>query len=337
MQTAKRERGLTRKRARTNADTTLERSKKPVRVRLAVVRVLRAHAFATAQLWLIASCLTATAQAQPARLKVYISVDMEGIAGVVASSQTGPGGHDYDWGRRMMTAEANAAIVAAFDAGATEVVVNDSHGPQTNMRPDELDRRASLITGQPKPMGMTQGLDSTFAAAIYIGYHAHGSEAYSVLGHTFSGALKHVRINGQEVGEYGLNGMVAGHFGVPVVLISGDDKVAAEARAFFPGIEAVIVKEGMAMSAARTRSPQEARTMIAAGVKAALGRRGAIRPVRLQTPVTLEIELAQMAYADAAANVPGMVRVNGLTVRYVAPDALTAYRVSRVIMALARD
>jgi D-amino peptidase len=262
---------------------------------------------------------------------------MEGIAGIVASSQTGPGGHDYGWARRLMTAEANAAVAAAFDAGASEVVVNDSHGTQTNIHPDELDRRASLITGQPKPMGMTQGLDSTFHAAIYIGYHAHGAEAASVLGHTFSGALKHVRINGQEVGEYGLNGMVAGHHGVPVVLISGDDKVAAEAQAFFPGIETVVVKQGIALSAARTLHPEEARARIAAGVKAALGRRASIRPARQTTPVTLEIELASMAYADAAAIVPGMQRVNGLTVRYVAPDALTAYRVSRVIMALSRD
>jgi len=289
-----------------------------------------------AKLLLMGLCLTHVAEAQ-ARLKVYISVDMEGIAGIVASSQTGPGGHDYGWARRLMTAEANAAIAAAFDAGATEVVVNDSHGPQTNMHPDEIDRRASLITGQPKPMGMTQGLDSTFQAAIYIGYHAHGSEAASVLGHTYSGALKHVRVNGQEVGEYGLNGMVAGHFGVPVVLISGDDKIAAEAQAFFPGIEAVVVKQGIAMSAARTLHPEEARARIAAGVKAALGRRASIRPARLTTPITLEIELSQMAYADAAAIIPGMVRVNGLTVRYVAPDAVTAYRISRVIMALARD
>lgn len=284
-----------------------------------------------------AMCLTRIAEAQPPRLKVYISVDMEGIAGIVTGSQTGPGGHDYSWARRLMTAEANAAIAAAFDAGATDVVVNDSHGPQTNMHPDELDRRASLITGQPKPLGMTQGIDSTFHAAIYIGYHAHGAEAGSVLGHTFSGALKHVRINGQEVGEYGLNGMVAGHFGVPVVLISGDDKIAAEAQAFFPGIETVIVKQGIALSAARTLHPEEARSRIAAGVKAALGRRASIRPARQTTPITLEIELSSMAYADAAAIVPGMVRVNGLTVRYVAPDALTAYRVSRVIMALARD
>src|SRR5262249_25454827 len=137
-----------------------------------------------------------------AKLKVYISVDLEGIAGVVADDQTSPNGKDYNWARSMMLGETNAAIAGAFDADAREVLVTDSQGPQTNLRPDELDRRATLITGQPKPMGMTQGLDSTFDAAVYIGYHANGSVADSVHGHTFTGALKHVRLNGREVGEY---------------------------------------------------------------------------------------------------------------------------------------
>src|SRR6059036_1605561 len=129
---------------------------------------------------------TACAIQAQAKLKVYISVDLEGIAGIVADDQTSPNGKDYGWARSMMLAETNAAIAGAFDAGATEVVVNDSHGPQTNLRPDELDRRAALITGQPKPMGMAQGLDATFDAAVYIGYHANGSVADAVHGHTFS-------------------------------------------------------------------------------------------------------------------------------------------------------
>ncbi|MEP7383237.1 MAG: M55 family metallopeptidase, partial [Gemmatimonadota bacterium] len=156
------------------------------------------------------------------RKKVYISVDLEGIAGVVATSQTSPSGANYEWARKQMLAETNAAIEGAFAGGATEVLVNDSHGPQTNLRPDEVDRRAMLITGQPKPLGMTQGLDSTFDAAVYIGYHAPGSTANAVHGHTFSSALKVVRLNGKEVGEYGLNAIVAGYWGVPVVFISGD-------------------------------------------------------------------------------------------------------------------
>src|SRR5512134_80428 len=137
----------------------------------------------------LASAVTAQA---PQRMKVYISVDLEGIAGVVATTQTTPGGLNYDWARRLMLAETNAAIEGAFSGGATEVVVNDSHGPQTNLRADEIDRRAALITGQPKPLGMAQGIDSSFQAAIYIGYHAPGSTADAVHGHTFSGALKTV-------------------------------------------------------------------------------------------------------------------------------------------------
>lgn len=277
----------------------------------------------------------AAAQA-PGRLKVYISVDLEGIAGVVASTQTSPGGINYEWARRQMIAETNAAIEGAFAGGATEVVVNDSHGPQTNLRPDELDRRATLITGSPKPLGMAQGLDSSFSAAVYIGYHAPGSTADAVHGHTFSGALKVVRLNGKEVGEYGLNAMVAGHFGVPVVFISGDRAAVEMARAFIPGIDGVAVKDGIGYSAARTMHPLEAREAIAAGVRAALVKRIARQPVRLGSSITLEVELDNLAHADQVALIPGMRR-NGRTVSYTSPDPLTIYKVSRLMVALSRD
>ena len=203
---------------------------------------------------LLAAHLTAAslaAQAAPKK-KVYISVDLEGIAGVVANTQTSPGGQNYEWARRQMIAETNAAIEGAFAGGATEVLVNDSHGPQTNLRPDEIDRRAMLITGQPKPLGMTQGLDSTFDAAVYIGYHAPGSTADAVHGHTFSGALKVVRLNGKEVGEYGLNAMVAGYWGVPVAFISGDKAAVQMASDFIPGVDGLVVKEGIGYFAAKT-------------------------------------------------------------------------------------
>jgi D-amino peptidase len=275
------------------------------------------------------------AQATP-RKKVYISVDLEGIAGVVANSQTSPTGANYEWARKQMMAETNAAIEGAFAGGATEVVVNDSHGPQTNLRPDELDRRATLITGQPKPLGMTQGLDSTFDAAIYIGYHAPGSTADAVHGHTFSGALKVVRLNGKEVGEYGLNAMVAGHWGVPVVFIAGDRAAVEMARDFIPGVDGLIVKDGIGYYAAKTMHPLEARERIAAGVRAALLKRIARQPVSLGSSITLEIELASLAYADQVALIPGMKRT-GRTVSYTASDALTIYKVARVIMALSRD
>lgn len=270
------------------------------------------------------------------RLKVYISVDLEGIAGVVANDQTSPNGKDYDWARRMMMGETNAAIAGAYDAGATEVLVNDSHGPQTNLRPDELDRRAALITGQPKPMGMTQGLDSTFDAAVYIGYHANGSVANAVHGHTFSGALKHVRLNGREVGEYGLNGAVAGWLGVPVAFVSGDKAFVEEARAFFPGVDALAVKEAIGYYAARTMNPLEAREQIRAGVKTALMRRGSRSPVKLTYPATLEIEIAELSWADKVALIPG-IRRSGRTVSYTASDMRTLYQVARLVMMLSTN
>lgn len=286
---------------------------------------------------LFAAIATSALLAQPAaRKKVYISVDLEGIAGVVANTQTSPGGQNYEWARRQMIAETNAAIEGAFAGGATEVLVNDSHGPQTNLRPDEIDRRAMMITGQPKPLGMTMGLDSTFDAAVYIGYHAPGSTANAVHGHTFSGALKVVRLNGKEVGEYGLNAMVAGYWGVPVVFISGDKAAVEMAQDFIPGVDGLAVKEGIGYYAAKTMNPLEAREKITAGVRAALVKRIARQPVKLASPITLEIELDELAHADQVALVPGMKR-NGRTVSYTSPDPLTIYKVARVIMALSRD
>lgn len=262
-------------------------------------------------------------------------MDMEGIAGVVSGNQTGASGPDYSFGRRMMTAEANAAIAAAFDAGATEVVVNDSHGSMINLQPDQLDRRATLITGTPKPFGMMQGIDSTYAAVIFIGYHAQASTIDGVLDHTYNGQLKSVRLGGREVGEYGLNASLAGHYGVPVVLISGDRAVTEQAKGLIPGIEPVVVKDGIGRTAARTLHPEEARERIAAGVRAALARRAQISPVRLSRPVTLEVELTNPAQADACMMVPGMQRLSARVVRYDAPDMTVAYRVSRLIAALA--
>lgn len=277
----------------------------------------------------------ASAQTAPKK-KVYISVDLEGIAGVVSNSQTSPTGQNYEWARKLMLAETNAAIDGAFQGGASEVLVNDSHGPQTNLRADELDRRAQLVTGQPKPLGMTQGLDSSFDAAIYIGYHAPGSTANAVHGHTFSSALKTVKLNGKEVGEYGLNAMVAGYWGVPVVFISGDRAAIEMARDFIPGVDGLIVKEGIGFYAARTMHPLEAREQITAGVRAALVKRIVRQPLKLALPITLEIELDELSHADQAELVPGMKR-SGRTVSYTAGDALTIYKVTRIIMALSRD
>jgi D-amino peptidase len=149
--------------------------------------------------FVIALGLTSSPAVAPG-FKVFISADMEGVAGVVASNQTGREGHDYGHFRGLMTAEVNAAIAAAFEAGASEVVVTDAHGSGTNLLPGVLDPRAVLVSGFPMPGGMVTGLDETFDAAMLIGVHAHGSTANAVLAHTYIDALKHVRLNGVEVG-----------------------------------------------------------------------------------------------------------------------------------------
>lgn len=288
----------------------------------------------------LVAIVLATAGVAPAQrpgLRVYISADMEGITGLTHRSQVSQSGPDYALGRKLMTAEVNTAIAAAFEAGATEVVVNDSHGSQTNLQPDQVDPRAVLITGSPKPFGMMQGIDVSFAAVIFIGYHAQASTVDGVLDHTYSGQLKSVRLNGREVGEYGLNAALAGHFGVPVVFLSGDRAVTEQARAFIPGIEVVAVKEGIGQTAARTLHPEAAREKMAAGIKAALAGRQHVQPVGLSRPVTIEIELATSAQADSAMMVPGMQRVSGRVVSYAAPDMAVAYQISRLVARLATE
>jgi len=269
-------------------------------------------------------------------LKVFLSADMEGVAGIVAMNQLGQPGPDYEWARHLMTAEVNTAIGAAFDAGATEVVINDGHGSHTNLKADEMDQRASLITGTPAPLGMAEGIDSSFGAVICIGFHARASTAGAIIDHTYTGTITDMTLNGVHVGEYGMSAAVAGYYGVPVVFISGDSAVAEQARSFIPGIETVTTKEAYTRYTAHTISPQASRTAIAAGVRKALARRNEIHPVRTTTPITLSVEFTDTGITDNVAMIPGSRRTGARTVAYVARDVPEAYRVSRLMMMLAR-
>jgi len=295
------------------------------------VRLRAPHVMA---MMLVGAVLHTSAAAQRP-IKVYISADMEGVAGIVSMEEVTPGA-DYDWSRRLMAAEVNAAVAAAFDAGATEVLVNDSHGSHTNIRADDLDPRASLISGTPTPRGMMEGIDSSFAAVLFVGFHARASTTAAIIDHTYSLGIEDMKLNGQSVGEYGLAAALAGYYGVPVVFISGDRAVADQAKAYIPGIEAVVVKDAITRYAARTMTPQTARTAIAAGVRTALAKRGQIQPVRLTTPITLDAELTNTAFADNVAMVPGVRRTGPRSISYVAPDMVIAYRVSRLVPMLAR-
>jgi D-amino peptidase len=274
---------------------------------------------------------TATAQQQTRKLKVFISVDMEGVSGVVTGDQTGAGGADYNRFRRLMTEEANAAIDGARDAGATEIVVNDSHGSMRNLLIEELRPQAELISNNIKAMGMMQGLDSTFDAVIFVGYHAKAGSPVGVLAHTGSGTIADLRINGRSVGEAGMNTYVAGAHGVPVVMVTGDQEAVAQARELVPNIEGVQVKEAIATTAARSLHPNVARELIREAAARALKRLPEFKPVKPATPATFEVRFTQTVLADVAEQIPTVKRVDARTISFQTNDYSQGYRLLRVL------
>ena len=279
----------------------------------------------------LASSSISYGQQAAKKLKVFISVDMEGVSGVVSSDQTAAGGTDYNRFRRLMTDETNAAIDGAIAAGATEIVVNDSHGSMRNIEIEQLHGPAELISSNIKPMGMMQGIDSTFDAVIFVGYHAKAGSPVGVLAHTGTGTIADVRVNGRSVGESGINTYAAGELGVPVVMITGDQEAIAQARELVPNIESVQVKEAIWTTAARSLRPEEARVRIRAAAEKALKRISDFKPVRSTSPTTFEVAFNQTVLADIAEQVPTVRRVNANTVSYKTSDYLAGYRLLRVL------
>ena len=271
-------------------------------------------------------------------MRVYISVDMEGVAGVVHEDQTDPidprHAGEYNRFRRLMTAEANAAIEGALAAGADRIVVNDSHWRMMNLPADELHPAAELISGSPKALSMMEGIEEGFDAALCVGYHAMGGTAHAIIDHTYTSRVHEARLNGRPVGELGINAALAGTYGVPVALVSGDQALAAEARAWLgPSVETVVVKHAVGRFAARSVSPAEACRRIREGVTTALGRPHA--PFRLSSPIRLEVEFALTQMADMAELAPGSTREGGRTVSYTADDYREVFRAWRALYNLA--
>ncbi len=263
---------------------------------------------------------------------------MEGVAGITAVEQTDPVGQpEYLYSCRLMTGEVRAACEGAQAAGASEILVNDSHWNMRNIIHEELPASVRLIRGSLKPLSMNQGLDPSFTAAAFVGYHAPVGTADAILDHTYSGeTLYDVRINGQRCSEARINAAVAGHFGVPVVLISGDQNACADARSFMPWVETVQVKEAVGRYAANSLSPHEARTAITAGMQKALANlpRSGAKPYAFASPATLEVVFTSTAKADVASLLPGSERLDGRTVRYADPDFLNVFRAFRAMLTL---
>lgn len=277
-------------------------------------------------------------------MRIYISVDMEGLAGVAHPRQTvfgmdGTDRVDYDRSRGLMAGETNAAIEGALAAGADEVTVNDSHWQMRNLRAEDLNAVARLIVGD-KPYSMTQGIggphDPEYDAAVFVGYHAGAGHPTGVIGHTYAGRLlAAVRINGVAHNEAGINALRLGQFGVPVALVSGDDALAGEIEELLPWADRVVVKRALGQYVAESLSPERARDAIRDGVRRALGRLGEMRMHRLEAPLACEIDFHQPVMAAYSAMVPGVSRSGPRSVAFEAPDPEQLYRLFVSLVRLA--
>jgi len=262
-------------------------------------------------------------------MKVYISVDMEGIGGISHSLPTDRGDPGYPAAVALMVGEANAAIEGAYAGGATEVLVNDSHGQMFNLTPEDLDPRAVVLQGQ-KPWSMVAGAgpDQGFAVALFVGYHARAGHPTGTIAHTYSGEPTLTTLQGRPVGEAGINALPLGAWDVPVGLVSGDDQVALETEAWFPWAEQVVVKTAVGRRAAASVHPSVARDRVRAGAEQAVRRAAAGDMQRFDVgrPVVLEAEYRHALEADFAALVPLCERYGDRGVRVTTDDPVIAYR-----------
>jgi D-amino peptidase len=285
------------------------------------------------------SFMPAARGAQASGPKVFISVDMEGIWGVVAGPQTSSGSPEYAPARRWMAEDVNAVIAGLFEAGASEVVVNDSHGSMRNIVADQLDPRASLISGSPKPLSMMQGIDGTFEACVFVGYHARAGTAAATLDHTISGGtIRAIRINGQELPELGINGAIAGYFKVPVIMLSGDTATCEQARSILGReIVTVPVKDAVVRNAARLFPMEKARQALKDGAREALAKRAGITPFRFNPPCQFEIDFNNSGQAEMPMLIPGVKRIGARSVGFSADEFLEGFKEMRALIALASE
>jgi D-amino peptidase len=306
---------------------------RPSLLECALVPRLVQHALIALALATLSFRADGRAQGRP--LKVFISADMEGIAGVVQPSQLGPTGFEYGKAREWMTGEVKTAVAAAKAAGAAEIVVADSHGNAQNLLIDDLPADVQVVRGFPRPLSMMQGIGPDVGAVIFIGYHASEYGRDAVRGHTFSSArLLHVKLNGTEVSEGIFNAAIAGHFNVPVAFVSGDREAVAQLKAAIPSIEGLVVKDGLGYHSAQTTTPARSREMIQQGVTEALKRLASHQPYRVKTPIELEVGFKLTLDAERASYVPGLSRVDAHAVRGTLPDMVQITRLIQVLTSL---
>ena len=259
-------------------------------------------------------------------LKVFISVDMEGIAGVVTPEETSRTGQDYGYFRTIMTKETNAAIEGALAAGATTIVVRDSHGSARNILPELLDRHALLLRDwSGGHLSMMEGIDETFDAVMFIGYHAKAGTADAIIDHTSSGNVTNVEINGISMPEAGYNALMAGYYDVPVVFVAGDKGITEQVKERFGEVETVAVKKGIG-AASLGLHPEVARENIRVGVEHALRNLDTYQPYKLSPPYTLVLTMKTEAVVYNGASYPGAERTGDWELTYSSDDLMDVMR-----------
>ncbi len=270
--------------------------------------------------------LLSLAHQASSQIKVYISADMEGVVGAVTGAQLSPSGFEYQKFREYMTEEVLAAIRGARTAGATEFLVSDSHGNGQNILIDRLPKEVQIVRSWPRPLGMMGGLDESFDAAIFIGYHTSTSNPEGVRAHTMSSAtLTDVRLNGTSVAEAGFNAAIAGHFGVPIVMVSGDDAIIAETKRYVgDDVEGAIVKWAKSFHSARTLTPEAGYEVIEAAARRAIERVDEFEPMRLSGDVQVEISFKNYRQAEILSYLSVVERIDSHSIRYTAKDMVDA-------------
>lgn len=269
-------------------------------------------------------------------VKIYISADMEGISGVVSMQQIDSGAREYERARRMMTREVNAVIEAAFEYGASEIVVNDAHGDMDNILIEELDSRVSLISGSPKPFSMMEGIDSSFDGVFFVGYHARAGSIDAVIDHTYAFRVLEAKINGKPMSEAGLNGQLAGYYRVPVVFISGDQNAVRCAQEELNNPIGVVVKQAAGRTAAEIYPFGQVEVRLKTGVAEAMKKIRSFKPTVVRDSVELEVSFTVSDMAAMALLIPGAIRKDARTVAYTGRDYLETYKVFRAMLLLSR-
>jgi D-amino peptidase len=256
-------------------------------------------------------------------MKIFITADYEGVSGHVQWNTAGD--------REAITQDINSAVAGAFEGGAKEVLVGEAHGNMRNIIPEMLDPRVAFLSGQPKPLNHASGIDSTFDAAMLVAYHAKSGTRYGIMAHTYTGSVFSLKFNGLEVGELGADSAIAGHFGVPVILVTGDKSACDEGLLLISNLETVAVKEGVSRSAGKCLHPQEARKLIKEGAKRAMGKIGTIKPFVINPPIEAEITFTDPTFADNLEPLPFIERIDGRTVTYTAPNFIDAFEIFNML------